>query len=292
MTTHFSETVDICETLRRAHLAARARWPEIELSLHQFSDHLQRLGWVSELPHQTEELYLCCACSLGIREACRRLEMEYFPDLAACLAIQCRRPDFVEEILQQTRERLLVGPKRKIASYRGAGTLAAWLRRVARHLASDLYRSEAKHRRLASAGSRYWLEGTDPGALAPDGWNQTDARHLGALERALLEATVQLSPSDRRLLHLHYVQGLSIDEIAPCLGRDRSNVYRRLSQIRARIKRWSVACARKHTGIRDRDELDGLFRANCMGIYLDPMVWIEAGRDEDDSPVALTLRRD
>lgn len=278
---------DVGKATRHAHAAARARWPDVELSLNQFEGHLRRLGWTGGLPKQTDELYLCCGCSLGIREACRRLDDEYFPALDASLALQCRRRDFVEDILQQTRERLLVGPARKIASYRGTGPLASWLRRVSRRLASDLYRQERKNRRFTTASWRYGLESTNDAAAVESGASQSiDARYLGELERALLGAMAQLSAEERRLLHLHYVQGLSVDEIAGCLQRDRSNVYRRLQQIKLRVKRWSMARAREQTGIVDREELDGLFRANCLGIYLDPIVWLDsdaaAGRSAEE----------
>jgi hypothetical protein len=36
--------------------------------------------------------------------------------------------------------------------------------------------------------------------------------------------------------------------------------------------------AREQTGILDREELDGLFRTNCMRISLDPIVWLDSGR--------------
>jgi IS30 family transposase len=84
---------------------------------------------------------------------------------------------------------------------------------------------------------------------------------------------------------------LSADEISQCLGRDRSTVYRRLNQITAQIRRWSVARAREHTGIRDRQELGSLFQANHMWIYLDPVVWLEPRRVEGDGAKAARLKR-
>jgi RNA polymerase sigma-70 factor, ECF subfamily len=261
----------VVEERRRAHRAACTKWPEIELSYHEFDRHLCGLGWERELPKQTDELYLCCGCSLGVLEACRRLESDYFPAIKASLARQCGRQDFVEEILQQTRERLLVGAERRIASYRGAAPLSSWLRRVARRLASDLYRKENKYRRLFAALKwGYALDGSEA-AASPEAScsNASDSRYLGQLERALVAAMLRLPIEERQLLHLHYVEGLSVDDIARCHQRDRSNVYRRLNQIKARIKRWSLALAEEQTGILNREELDALFRANHRGIYLD-----------------------
>lgn len=268
---------DVGEARRQAHEAARARWPGIELSLQQFVYHLEALRWTGDLPKHCDELYLCRACVLGVRGACRRLEREYFPALEAGLARQCRRPDFIEEVLQQVRERLLVGPAARIASFRGEGSLASWLGRVTQHLASDLYRAEKKHRRLRAARWCLVVDATDPVSLSePRESRSMGARYLSQLERAFLGAMVQLSSAERKLLYLHYVQGLSADEIAHCMQRNRSNVYRRLNHIKARVKRWSIARAREETGVRDRDELEGLFQANCMGIYLDPIVWLDA----------------
>lgn len=151
-----------------------------------------------------------------------------------------------------------------------------WLRRVAQRLASDLYRREKQNQGLVVASRWGLAETTDPWPLSePGGSCAIDARHLGQLERALLAAMAQLSTHERRLLYLHYVQGLSADELARCLSCDRSSVYRRLNHIKAQVKRWSIARAREQTGIGDREELDGLFQTNHMGIYLDPIVWLD-----------------
>ena len=282
---------DVGEAWRRAHELARAWWPGVELPLQQFASHLQRLDWKHESPEHTHELYLCCACSLGCPEACRRLESEYFPALEAALHRQCGRRDFVEDVLQQVRERLLVGPAPKIASYEGKGSLSSWLQRVVRRAACDVYRKENQARRIASG----WWQVVESLAPAPssesDSSRPSDARYMGALERALLEALAQLSLEERSLLKLYYVQGLSADEISQCLGRDRSTVYRRLNHITAQVRRWSVARAREQTGIVDREELGSLFQANHMWIYLDPAVWLEPRRAEGDSANAARLKR-
>ena len=270
------DETNIGEVCRRAHALARAWWPEIELPIGQFARHLQRLHHARELPVHGKELYLCCACSLGSRPACRRLETDYFPALKAGLLRQCGREDFVEEVLQRVRERLLVGPAPKIASYEGRAPLSSWLQRVVRHAACDLYRKEKQARRIAAGWSQVVesMERDSQSEAAGSRPGDRDARCLGELERALLGAIGTLSMEDRRLIELYYVQGMSADEIGLCFERDRSTVYRHLNQITARIKRASLAIAREQTGIRDRQELDALFQANRSWIYLDPRVWL------------------
>jgi RNA polymerase sigma-70 factor len=200
------EGTDVGEVWRRAHELARAWWPGIELPLQQFASHLQRLDWKRALPEYAKELYLCCACSLGFPEACRRLESDYFPALEAALHRQCGRRDFVEDVLQQVRERLLVGSAPKIASYEGKGPLSSWLQRIVRRAACDVYRKENQARRLASG---WWqvVESLAPGPSSEsDGSSPSEARYIGALERALLEALGQLSLEERSLLKLSRVE--------------------------------------------------------------------------------------
>lgn len=256
---------------REAFARARAHWSGFELTFEQFASHLDRLGWSAELPRQVEPLYLCAACSLGSAAACGALEREYFPALRSAIARRYKRWDFVDDVLQQTRERLMVGAAPRIATYRGEGSLSAWLRQVATRIALDLRRGPSpaalfadwrEHARLHAEGmSASPSPATNAGAWAV--W----------VERALVEALASLEPPQRSLLRMFYVQGVKIEEIGRCYGIDRSTAYRRLRRAESSIRRGVLDAVRKKTGLSTADELGELLRATCDQLSVDAAVW-------------------
>lgn len=266
------------DALRQAYVSSKLRWAPIELPFEQFADHLQRLGWASP-PLHFEALYLCAACARGDGAACGRLDRDYFPALRATIARSFGQWDFVDEVLQRTRERLLVGPKPRITTYRGEGSLSSWLRQTATHLALDLRRRE-RHHVSASEWHSYLELLPDSATDAP--FSEAHRVSLDQLERALLQAILTLTPADRQLLYMFHVQELQAEQIGLCFGVDRSTVYRRLHQVEHRVGRASVEAASAETGITNREELHGLFRKGYLSITVDPTVWRLTSRANDD----------
>src|SRR4029079_5609469 len=95
---------------RCAFDAARACWPTLSVSFQDFSRHLAGLGYERKWPPELGCLYLCLACAQGCRTACRLLDARYFPALRTFLCKFDSRPDVLDDLLQQIRYRLLVGP--------------------------------------------------------------------------------------------------------------------------------------------------------------------------------------
>ncbi|MEM9463243.1 MAG: sigma-70 family RNA polymerase sigma factor [Myxococcota bacterium] len=167
-------------------------------------------------------------------------------------------PAFVDEIKQRLRTKLLVSDGAdppKIAHYTGQGELNTWVRVVAVREALSSVRAE---RRRALAGDEQLLaieaSATGPELLVLK--QQYRAQFAEAFTRAL----AGLEPAQRNLLRLHYLHGLSIDELGGLLKIHRSSAARRI----AKTRRTLLADTRRQLqaqlamGRQDFDQLMGL----------------------------------
>src|SRR5262249_33604316 len=129
-------------SLRGAYVAAARMWPRISLSYEQFQTHLTSLGYPCVgVPTYPSDVYLCAACAQGQYVAYQALEAAHFPALRTAVQHLVRRTLTVDDVLQEVRTRLFLGSSPKIATYRGSGTLSAWLRKVAVNASQDQLRS-------------------------------------------------------------------------------------------------------------------------------------------------------
>jgi len=209
---------------------ARACWPTLSVSFEDFSQHLARLGCEREWPPELGCLYLCLACGQGCRTACRLLDARYFPALRAFLTKFDTRADVLDDLLQQIRYRLLVGPEPRIRTYRGQGSLDGWLRKVTHAIAVDSIRvNGGRERLLRRLGQDATCSDQIQAAPLPPLDEQLhQARYAPMLQRALNQS-IQSLPRDRRqLLHHYYVAGLGIDQLGAMYGCNRSTAARRI----------------------------------------------------------------
>jgi RNA polymerase sigma-70 factor (ECF subfamily) len=225
--------------LRRGWETGRAAWPTVDLDEAAFAGHV-----LSKLPPDADAeqvdrrdaagLYLACACARAVPSALAELDRHVLtrvPEFLARIQGSTALPD---EVRQMLRERLLVGthgePPR-IATYSGEGPLAAWVRVAAVRTALNLL--EKMDERL----------GQDSGAVARlQATTTPEDEVLGADQRALfrevLEQAVSALPAAQRAaLRLHFVDGLTGDEIGERLSISRATVVRWLSTARAFLLR-------------------------------------------------------
>lgn len=228
----------------RAHAAWPAGWVEpAELVAHA----ARFVATPAELDAlHAGDLYLALACARGVPAALAVLEREHLARMREFAASVDRRPAFAAELAQELRARLLVGaPGRppRIATYSGRGSLGGWVRVAAVRLARDLAHAE---RRAGGVGDPAAAADADA-AIDP---HRVDPE-LGYLKRAYGEAVsaavagalADLAGEPRTLLKLHYVDGLSIDQIGVAFGKSRATAARMLAaarlallaQIRARL---------------------------------------------------------
>src|SRR6185295_2269441 len=90
-----------------------------------------------------EDLALALAAANGDAAAIEEIERTIVEPLPRTLSRLRPSPDLVDELRQELREKLLVGPRPKLLEYRGRGPLGAWARVVALRLAHDRARVRA-----------------------------------------------------------------------------------------------------------------------------------------------------
>jgi len=135
----------VADVLARAHAERPASW----LADAVFLAHARATG-VPDAELHAGDLYLACACLHGVPDALAALEREHFARIREFAASVDSSPEFVKELSQRLRAKLLVAdgtdPPR-IASYSGRGSLGGWIRVAAVRLARDIARSERAHAR-------------------------------------------------------------------------------------------------------------------------------------------------
>lgn len=164
----------------------------------------------------------------------------------------------VDDVLQDLREKLLVGEDGgKLAQYSGRGPLDGWLRvTIARAALDRLRQSDGR------AAQRQDLvdlaRGTSPSELSAI----LERRYLPALEEAVANGLATLPEDERAIVQLHFVDGLTIDDLAALLGIHRATAARRLARAREHVKDVATKTATERLGI-SAEELESI-----LGILL------------------------
>jgi RNA polymerase sigma-70 factor (ECF subfamily) len=206
---------------------ARSAWPDVIVDDQAFVAYLaERLPSGADTQSRLDklhvsDLYLACACLRGVPEAIAALDRVYLSQIAGAVVRIGRSPDFIDEVRQRLRERILVGPRPRIIDYSGSGPLAGWVRVAAIRIALNTRResNRADHVRPAE---------TKPTAPSPE-LDAIHAQYRVEVETALKIALSRLEPEQREALRLHYIEGLNFEKIGRLLSIDRSNASRRVS---------------------------------------------------------------
>jgi RNA polymerase sigma-70 factor (ECF subfamily) len=263
---------------RVAFSVARQAWPATRLSFERFCEHLDGLGHTVELPREVSALYLCAACIDGDAVAWRTLEAAYFPALADCVTRIVGSADLVEDVLQDVRYRLVAQAPPKLATYRGRGSLASWLRAVAVNVALDIRRAGAARRRRELELLAWSAVADEPRSSAMER-DSFERRCAEVLDRGLTGAVMKLAAAERNLIHLHVVNGLSIDVLGSVYSVDRSTIARRIRRHFDRVAAELFAQLSAELGQLTRSELAGVWRLWCRysSIHLERLFSPDAG---------------
>ncbi len=229
----------VAEALETIDAALRADWPRGAPYLDEFWAELSRCLPEALAPGEllvalerlhARELHLAFACRRGHAEALARFDRDHIAGIQVAVGRVDSSPAFTDEIKQRVRAKLLVSDGHsppKIAHYTGQGDLSTWVRVVAVREALSSVRSD-RRKALTSDEALLAIEasatGPELGALK----QQYRERFSAAFEAALGE----LQPAQRNLLRLHYLHGLSIDELGRLLGVHRSSAARRIAKTR------------------------------------------------------------
>jgi RNA polymerase sigma-70 factor (ECF subfamily) len=222
-------------TLTALLASARDAWPGVDVAPHTFLPHLaERLSPEGQLDERlarahVTDLYLACACASGDKAALELFEERFLRHAGDAIARIDGTPAFVDEVRQQLRDRLLVGPAPRIADYAGSGALDGWVKVAGMRVALNLRRSTQAKERAERVLALELPVGDDPELEI------IKQQYSGAVAGALSDALALLSADERQLLRLHYVDGLNLDKIGALHNVNKSTVSRWLATARLRV---------------------------------------------------------
>lgn len=170
----------------------------------------------------TDEALVARAVTLGDDAAFEELVRRHEGRIYHLLRRLARNDHLAEDLAQET----FVRAWRKLASFRGSGSFAAWLSRLAYRVFLQHRRRNARRDDVASLDDPAMA---DAGAPAPDA-TEPDA---GDLDRLL----AVVSEDERALLVLSYGAGLSASEISDIVGSTSGTVKSQIHRAKAKIRR-------------------------------------------------------
>jgi RNA polymerase sigma-70 factor (ECF subfamily) len=217
---------------RATYEEGRRAFPGVVIGLGQLVAHAARVGAPdpATIAHGCD-LFLACACSARDPRAIFALERDYFPPTRASLARFASSSDFVDEVLQELRTKLLLGTEPRIARYCGRGPLLAWIRVAASRVAIDLLRCSTAERTQATIAAADPMIEVD---LGPE-VQLLRAVYRESFRDALAATLGGLSAQDRNLLRRHLLDRLTLQEIAAPYGVHPATIARRLASLRETI---------------------------------------------------------
>jgi RNA polymerase sigma-70 factor (ECF subfamily) len=208
-------------------------WPTLPVAAAEFERHVGALAEQSAPPQlrHAADLYLACACALGLEGALATFESRYGALITTAIARIDEADSFVDEVAQTLRIRLFVDAPPRIAAYGGRAKLSTWLMTLAARSAMD---------QRAAPGS--WTAATEPssqvdpidGAASPE-LDYLRTEYKAEFEEAVVVALAGLSARDRALLRLHLRENMSIDRLAVAYGVGRSTAARWLAAARSQL---------------------------------------------------------
>jgi RNA polymerase sigma-70 factor len=211
------------------------RWPDAAIPA-EFADHVADCLARQSDPASAaarlhvDDLFVAWWASTGSSDGLAAFEAAYGDELARIAHRFRDQPS--DELRQQLRIKLFVGPDARIRGYSGVGPLLAWLRVVAVRAFVDLVRSAQSH--------KYSVELDENELLGLPASNQRGdnalTSELGtALKQAFADAVARLAPRQRAFLRHAYVDRLTLDQIADTYSIHRATVARTLASARAQL---------------------------------------------------------
>lgn len=265
------------------HEDAVHAFPGVAVVLAQLADHARRVGAPDPaLALHGRDLFLACGCAAGDAHAIGALDRIYFPSVRASLTRFSARSDVVDEVLQELRAKLLLGPEPRIARYAGRGPLVAWLRVAASRLAIDLLRAEGSPP-VETPVDAAPIINID---LGPEVQLLREV-YRESFREALAATLSALSPEDRNLLRRHLVDRLTLQEIAVPYGVHTATIARRLTALRERVaEAVREALAARHREEGGATSLESLARAirSEIDLSLSPLLSARSTGEPDPDP--------
>jgi RNA polymerase sigma-70 factor, ECF subfamily len=227
-----AEAEDLAQILEAMQRLGRQTWSEVELSIEELARHLGDLAgepltaaWLSG--RALADLYLASACAARLPAALAAFDGGYLSKVGSFLTSM--RPDaaFVDECRQVLREKLFAGATPKIAEYTGRGSLLGWLRVATVRTALNLRRRRTEI--LDGGAAPAPMLSTEPEL------EYLKDRYRDAFKAAIEGSFAVLSSEQRNLLRLHFLDGMTLHQLATLFGVHRATVARWIAQARAGV---------------------------------------------------------
>lgn len=162
--------------------------------------------------------------------------------------------EFLAEVLQRVRQRLLVGDKPRLATYQGRGALVQYLKAVVLSVSIDLKRA-ARPAEEADDDALFAATAGEESVVTRLA-QQAHRQHFTA---AFKDALEMLSAEERTWLRMRFVDGLSVEAVGAAFGVHRTTAMRRLEKAQEQLMAETKRLLGKRLKLPAR-ELDSVLR--------------------------------
>lgn len=180
--------------------------------------------------HSSADVDLMKRIATGNEDAFTQLVLVHGDDLAQTIGRLTGWSRDADDILQD----VFITVWQKAGQYNGSGSLASWLKRIAINRCRNQFRlTHSIQRKLE--GFAQWLGGRQLGSRQTS-HGKIDSQPDGTGDQ-IQSALARLSPDDRALLVLYYLEEMSGNEVADVLEISVPAVHVRLHRARTRLKK-------------------------------------------------------
>jgi RNA polymerase sigma-70 factor, ECF subfamily len=247
-----------------SRLLPEIRWSEAEFK--RAWDRYQGQGYGSE---HVEDDYVRLACLEGQPGAAEALERVYLRPLTPRVAAICRTGEATDAAMQQLREKLLLPPTARLATFRAPGNFRAWLRVLSVRTALDVARKLG-----VEAAREVELDDRLEALVAGPEELYLRAEQRQAFRDALRAAVRSLPERERYALRMHVVAGWNITQIGRVFSVHKATAARWLVSAKEQLRdSLRVSLAKRFAtspleGSRLLDELPSRLDGSLSSVFL------------------------
>lgn len=219
----------------------RAGYPEVVVDDDAFRRYLAARVPEDEEPSayfesvSGPELWLAFACGAGDRGAHAVFEREYFGEIPVGLSRFKPSPELIDEVTQHVRTSLFLprpGTGPRIAEVAGRGSLRALIRVMALRAGISHFRRQGRDVATPDVDLLdVRLPGEGPELL------HMKERHRHEFRSSLKGAISALTSRERSLLRMHFLERVTLQQLATSYRVDRSTVTRWIARARRQLFR-------------------------------------------------------
>lgn len=238
------------------HAEAARAWPAFHVEVWTFVAAVEAKLAEPDPPvlgaEGAGELYLALGCAAGDPAAIAAFDREYLAVVPTALAGMKLPAATVEDVRATVRDKLLLADGTtapKIIAYAGRGRLKGLIQVTATRTAIDRIRHEAKEAELPAR------EMVGPSNIE---LSLIKAQYREAFMAGFTAAVATASRRDRNLLRLHFLGGVTLEQLAQMYGVHRATVVRWLAAAREAVFGATRAHVAETIGA-PTEELDEMF---------------------------------